>query len=80
MAQRKGRVFLHSDTGSRSIDRVVNREVRVVYYPTSTTSDLPIVVYLGNKDGAPYITVYQESQAGVSERLFSTTLPATAQE
>jgi hypothetical protein len=37
-----GRAFLRTDGGAREIDRLVKREVSLVYYPTSSSSDRPI--------------------------------------
>lgn len=36
---RKGRAYLRTDGGARDTDRLVKREVSLVYYPTASYSD-----------------------------------------
>ncbi len=42
MTRPKGRAFLHTDGGARSVDRLVRREVSLTLYPTSSSGDNPI--------------------------------------
>lgn len=63
-----GRVYLQTD-GARELDRIVNSDVRLVYYPTGTSADLPIIVRISHHAGRVHVSVGQDREDGTIETL-----------
>jgi hypothetical protein len=78
MPRPRGRAFLHTDGGARDIDRLVEREVRLTYYPTGSDSDRPVdITCVGAVDlGIIRVIIMHRSENGsIYEKVVDIDLP-----
>lgn len=64
MAKAQGRIFLKTDGGAKDLDRLVEREAVVTFYPTSTQSDAPAEVQFLYHEGKITVKVLQRLPNG----------------